>query len=142
MKQYLLDTSVLLDLLLDRPPWAADVAILWDAHREGRIGAHVAAFTLPTIYYVIRKQAGIPAARTAVHACLTTLDIATVDRATLLAAEPLSGPDFEDDLQIACAMRAGVDAIVTRDPRGFAASPVPVLSPADAVAVLAPPTSP
>jgi hypothetical protein len=68
---------------------------------------------------------------------LTTLDIVATDQAALLAAHTLAGTDFEDDLQIACAVRAQVDAIVTRDPHGFAASPIPVLTPADVVASLA-----
>lgn len=142
MRQYLLDINVVLDLLLNRSPWAADAASIWDAHRYGRIRALVAAFSLPTVFYIVRRQAGIPAARTAVQACSTTLDIAPTDHATLLAAHALAGPDFEDDLQIACAVRAQVDAVVTRDPRGFAASPIPVLAPADVVASLSGPAPP
>lgn len=142
MKEYLLDTSVLLDLLLNRPPWSADAAVLWEAHRQGQIRAWVAAFSLPTIFYVVRKHGGHPAARSAVQACLTTLDIIPTEQSTLLAAQALAGLDFEDDLQIACAMQARVDAIVTRDPRGFAASPIPVLTPTDVVAFLSGPTSP
>ena len=142
MKQYLLDTSVVLDLLLNRPPWAADATVIWEAHRHHHIRAWIAAFTVPTIFYVVRKQAGIPAARTAVHACMTTLDIVPTDQATLLTAQALAGSDYEDDLQSASAPRAGVDAIVTRDPRGFAASPVPVVTPADLAAALPPPPTP
>jgi predicted nucleic acid-binding protein len=141
MKQYLLDTSVVLDLLLNRPPWAADAAVIWDAHRQQQIRAWIAAFTVSTIHYVVRKQAGIAAAQSAVRACVTTLDIAPTGHATLLAADALAGSDFEDDLQIASAVQAGVDAIVTRDPKGFAASPIAVLTPADLAASLpAPPT--
>jgi predicted nucleic acid-binding protein len=136
MKKYLLDTNVLLDLFLNRLRWAADMAVIWDAHRQGQINVFFAAFAVPTIYYIVRKQAGSATARTAVQACLTTLDIATVDQATLLAAQSFAGPDFEDDLQIACAVRAGVDGIVTRDPHDFAASPIPIPTPADLVALL------
>ena len=142
MKQYLLDTSVLLDLLLNRALWAADAAVIWDAHRHSQIKVLVAAFSLPTIFYIVRKQAGLPAARTAVQACLTTIDIVPTDQATLLAAEALAGFDFEDDLQIASAAQVGVDPIVTRDPRGFAASQIPVLTLADIVASLPGPTTP
>ena len=35
----LLDTCVLLDLLLNRSPWAADMAAVWNAHRRGQIDA-------------------------------------------------------------------------------------------------------
>jgi predicted nucleic acid-binding protein len=110
MKQYLLDTSVLLDLLLNRPPWAAEAAVIWDAHRHSQIRVFIAAFSLPNIFYIVRKQGGLAAARTAVQACLSTVDIAPIDQATLLAAQALVGSDFEDDLQIACALQAGVDA--------------------------------
>ncbi|MFO0964108.1 MAG: PIN domain-containing protein [Gemmataceae bacterium] len=142
MKKYLLDTSVLLDLFLNRLPWAADMALVWDAHRQGRIQALVAAFSIPTIFYVVRKQAGSSTAQAVVQACLSTLDIAPIDQATLLAAQARSGPDFEDDLQIACAVQARVDAIITRDPRGFAASPIPLQTPADLVASLPVPPTP
>ena len=142
MKQYLLDTSVLLDLFLNRLPWAADMAVIWDAHRRGQIKALVAAFALPTIFYIVRRQAGLTTAQTVVRACLSTLDIAPIDQSTLLAAQALSGLDFEDDLQIACAGQAGVDAIVTRDPHGFAASPIPILTPADLVVSLSAPPTP
>jgi predicted nucleic acid-binding protein len=142
MKKYLLDTSVLLDLFLNRLPWAADMAVIWDAHRQGQIKALVAAFAVPTIFYIVRRQAGLTTAQTVVQSCLSTLDVATVDQATLLAAQALAGPDFEDDLQIACGIQAGVDAIVTRDPRGFAASPIPVLTPSDLVAALSAPPTP
>jgi predicted nucleic acid-binding protein len=142
MKQYLLDMSVILDLLLNRSPWAADAAFIWDAHRHGQITALVAAFSMPTIFYIVRRQAGLTAAQAAVQACLSTLDVAPVDLSSLLAAQALPGPDFEDNLQIACAVQAGADAVVTRDPRGFAGSPITVLTPADLVASLSGPITP
>jgi len=46
-------------------------------------------------------------------------------------ATNLPGSDFEDDLHIACAVEARLDAIVTRNPKDFAGSPVPVLTPAE-----------
>ena len=142
MNKYLLDTNVLLDLFLKRLPWAADMAVIWNAHRQGKIRALVAAFSLPTIYYLVRKQASKTTAKTVVQACLSTLDIGLVDQATLLAAQALSGTDFEDDLQIACAVQVGVDGIVTRDPRGFAAAPIPVFTPAELVVLLSVPPGP
>ncbi len=67
---------------------------------------------------------------TDVITCLKTLEICTVDRFALEQAAALSGSDFEDDLQTACVVIAGLDAIVTGD-EGFAATAIPVLSPAD-----------
>jgi hypothetical protein len=47
-------------------------------------------------------------------------------RQTLDYARKLSGADFEDDLQIACAVQSQLDAIVTRDPAGFSSSVIAV----------------
>jgi hypothetical protein len=142
MKHYLLDLNVLLDIVLKRLPWWTDADAIWTAHRGGQIRALAAAFSLPTIFYIVRQQAGILAANDAVTDCLATLDIAVTDRAALLAAKAMPGSDFEDNLQIACAVQAAVDGIVTRDPQGFTGSPIPVVAPADLVAALSAPPTP
>ena len=41
----------------------------------------------------------------------------------------MTGDDFEDNLQIACAQTARLDHVITRDRTGFAASDVVVLTP-------------
>jgi predicted nucleic acid-binding protein len=142
MKRYLLDVNVVLDVLLNRPPRAADGVQIWNAHRNGDIEALLAAFTVPTIFYIVQRLTDLRTAHSAVQHCLATLSIALVDEATLLAALAMTGADFEDNLQIACAVQAGVDGIVTRDARGFAASPLPVLSPTALIAQLPPPPIP
>ncbi len=138
----LLDTSALLDLLLNRSPWAAYVAAVWTAHRRGQTEALMTAFAVPTLFYIIRKQTDVGTARTAVADCLATLHVAPVDQTALLAAQAMPGSDFEDNLQIACAIQTGVDLIITRDPRGFPHSPLPVSTPADLVARLPGPPTP
>jgi hypothetical protein len=77
-----------------------------------------------------------------VRICLKAFEILAVDAQTVAAADALPGADFEDNLQMAAAVQANVDAIVTRDPAGFAMSPVPVLSPADLLKQLSPQPTP
>jgi predicted nucleic acid-binding protein len=91
-----LDQNIVLDLFLNRAPWAADAATIWQAHVDGRVRAAIAAFTLPTVFYIVRRHAGLATARAAVRACILTLDIAPVDHSTLVLAESLNGRDFED----------------------------------------------
>jgi hypothetical protein len=97
---------------------------------------------VPTVFYIVRKQTDLATAKTAVADCLATLHVAAVDRTALLMAQAMSGSDYEDNLQIACAIHSGMDLIVTRDPRGFAHSPLPVSTPADLVTPLAGPPGP
>lgn len=130
MRRVLLDVNVVLDLLLARQPWATEAADLWEAHTQGRLDAFLAAFSVPTIFYIVRRQTDLATAQAAVRDCLATLEIAPVDRTTLEAARLLPGNDFEDNLQIACAVHAGAEALVSRDTKGFPESPLPVLTPA------------
>jgi hypothetical protein len=70
----------------------------------------------------------------AVGACLDQLYILPVGVHELLAATAGAGNDFEDNLQVACAVIARLDAIITRDPKGFAGSPVSALAPTELLA--------
>jgi predicted nucleic acid-binding protein len=132
----LLDINVVLDVLLVRQPWFPDAERVWDAHRNGHITAAIAAFTVPTIFYVVRRQTDLARAHDAVRICLATFAVIPVQRSTLELARTLPGSDFEDSLQMACAIEDHADAIVTRDPSGFVGSPVTVLTPADLIARL------
>lgn len=136
MRRFLLDINVILDLILNRSPWASDAAAIWAAHTQSRVDVFLAAFSLPTILYIVRRQAGLSPARAAVRDCLATLLIVPVDRRTLELAQGLPNADYEDNVQMAYAILANLDAIVTRNPSGFAGAPIPVLAPADVVASL------
>ena len=100
------------------------------AHREARLDVLLSAVSLPTIFYVARRHAGIDRARLAVAESLVSFEIVPVGRSTLETARTFPGPDFEDNLQVACAVEAHLDAIVTRNPSDYAGSPVPALLPA------------
>jgi predicted nucleic acid-binding protein len=134
----LLDLNVLLDLFLKRRPWVNDAAAIWTAHQDGRITAGVAASSLPTLYYIIRKGVDRATAHDSVRDCVNGTAIWKVDAATIGLAFQQTGPDFEDNVQLACAIEAKADAIITRDPADFVGSPIPILSPADFVARLPP----
>jgi predicted nucleic acid-binding protein len=131
MNAVLLDTNIVLDVLLERQPWSQAAIAIWQAHRAGTVAAHVAATTLTNIFYVSRKLVGRERAWQGVHACLNQLRIVAVDDSLLHAAASIAGQDLEDDLQIACAAAAKLDAIVTRDATGFAHSPIEVLTPTE-----------
>ncbi len=127
--QILLDTNVVLDVLLQRNPWCKTAAIIWQAVDEGRVVGYVTACALTDIFYIAKKIKGSAMARTAVSLCLETFEVCPVVRETLTAALTLPGQDFEDNVQIACASLARLDAIITRDAAGFQTAPLPALTP-------------
>jgi predicted nucleic acid-binding protein len=133
----LLDMNVVLDVLLVRQPWFPEASQVWDAQRNGRITAGIAAFTVPTVFYVVRRQTDLTHAHDAVRICLTTFEIVPVQRTTLDQARTLAGGDYEDNLQLACALEAQMDRLVTRDSSGYPSAPIPVVTPAQLLAQLA-----
>lgn len=102
----------------------------WHARDSGGIVLYVPASTLTDIFSIGRRLVGLERAREAVGHCLDQLGIIPVDRAVLQAALLLPGPDFEDNVQIACAQVASLDLIVTRNAGDFLHATVPVVAPA------------
>lgn len=132
----LLDTNVILDLMLERDPWRAEAEAIAEAGADGHLQAHACASSITDIFYISRKLVGADKARRIVRNCLDLLQVVSVTRDLLDAAERRGGSDYEDDLQIECASDARLDAIVTRNPKDFAGSPILVMTPAELLAQL------
>lgn len=125
----LIDTNIVLDFLLQREPFFQNAELLFQAIDAGQVVGYVTATTLTDIFYISRKHTrSVEQARQAVSETLTALAICSINRAVLESAFNSGLPDFEDAVQIFCAVAQGLDAIVTRDAQGFLSSPVPVLS--------------
>jgi predicted nucleic acid-binding protein len=127
-----LDSDVLLDWLAARAPWDAAATEVIERAIAGEWELAYSPLTLANIFYIYRRQAGTEKA-------LATLG--TLSRMGLIAdltgahvREALAGgrPDFEDELQIACAgSLPDLTAIITRNVMDYGHSPVPAMSAAD-----------
>jgi putative PIN family toxin of toxin-antitoxin system len=125
----LVDTNILLDDFLEREPFVEDAAALMEAIESERIVGYVTATTLTNIFYIARRQTRrIELARQAVSETLTLMEVCLVDRAILEAAFASNLRDFEDAVQLACAMASRLNAIITRNAQDFAAATLPILS--------------
>jgi len=129
--KFLFDTNIILDVLLKRSPWYQDGYALWQANDQGKIQGYVSATTVTDIFYVSRRFAGSAGALEAVKTCLRAFSVIAVDYDLLDQATQLPGLDFEDNLQIVCAVMSNLDAIVTRNPDDFSQAPLSILSPAE-----------
>jgi predicted nucleic acid-binding protein len=136
MKTVLVDTNVILDVLLDRQPHAEGSAAVWAAIEEGSLRGLLAGHAVTTVYYLVQKELGAAKARRIVSALLRVFGVAAVDGRVIQAALEILSADFEDSVTAATAGLTHCDYIVTRDPKGFRASPVPYLTPEAAAALL------
>jgi hypothetical protein len=92
---------------------------------------------LTDIFYIVRRQADIATAFAAVDQTFAAFGLFAVDSSLLQQARALPGADFEDNVQIACAINAQLDLIVTRNSADFHHSPIQVIEPPQIVDFLA-----
>ncbi len=125
----LVDTNIVLDFLLQREPFFQDAELLFQLIDSGPVIGYVTATTLTDIFYISRRHTrSIEQARQAVSETLSAMTICPVNRTVLESALGTGLTDFEDAVQIACAVDQGLNAILTRDMKGFSSSSIPVLS--------------
>src|SRR5580704_12876886 len=120
----LLDTNVILDSMLQRSPWHQDADAILKAAASGQITCAVSPLSLTTAFYVGRKVVGTVAARAVIRSYLIAFSIVPFDSRTLRDADALAGNDFEDNVMVAAAVAAALDAIVTRNVIDFSHSPI------------------
>jgi predicted nucleic acid-binding protein len=132
----LLDINVLLDVVLERDPWARPAAELLAALETNRAQGFVAAHTLPTVYYVVAKSQDRNTATTAMHDLLRLLDVVPIERQDFYRALSLPIDDFEDAVQAAAAIRIDAEYVVTRNESDFKGASIATATPTTILSVL------
>ncbi|MCH9650326.1 MAG: PIN domain-containing protein [Deltaproteobacteria bacterium] len=132
----LFDTNVIVDLLLNRTPFAEAATRLVARVEEGRLTGVVCANTITTVHYLVAKVAGAEAARAELRKILGLFEVAPVTRAVVEGAFKQPIRDFEDAVIHESAREASVEAIVTRDLRDFAQADLTIYGPAELLAIL------
>jgi predicted nucleic acid-binding protein len=125
----LFDTNVLMDVLLDRKPFVEESALVMDQVVRGAVTGLICATTVTTIFYLTSREVGNEEARRHVEKLMNLYEVAPVNRSILDAALTCNSPDFEDSVLAEAAHQAGAQAIITRNLKDFAHSPVRAYTP-------------
>ena len=126
----MLDTNVVLDVLLDRTAFVDQSSQILDLVERGAVTGLLCATTITTLAYLAGKVVGKQQATKQIRQLLSLFEVAPVTRAVLDAALASKAPDFEDAVLAEAALQAGAHAIITRNLRDFAHSPVRAHTPA------------
>ncbi len=131
----ILDTNIVLDVLLDRRPFAKAAAEIFALTEQSQIGGMLCATTITTMHYLLRTAFSKQEARQLISKLLSLFEIAAVNRHVIERA--LSNPmrDFEDAVLSEAGQLAGADCIITRNPKDFRRSPLRVFDPAEFLAI-------
>ena len=129
----LIDNNVLIDVALDRPPNPRASRELISRIERTSTTAFVAWHTVATFYYVVARATNSANARAYVVWMTNFLTVVPTGTESLRYALTLPMRDFEDAMQVAAAQAAGVERIVTRDIGDFVNSPIPAVTPEQAL---------
>lgn len=122
------DTNVLLDVALRRPPhFEKSHAILSDAIENH--ACFMSWHTVSNLAYILAKLETKEDALTFIQEITKVCTIAPVEHKDLAIAFQHNSGDLEDAMQIAAALVVQAETVVTRDPRGFKKSPIPLVNP-------------
>ena len=127
----LLDTDVLIDVALDRPPHARAAGELLTYLELRPRMAFLAWHSLSNFHYLVSPSRGKDDARAFLLDLTRFITVAPTDTEAFRYAVSLPVSDFEDALQIAAANACGAIRIATRNVRHYRNSPIPARRPAD-----------
>ena len=97
--RYLLDVNVVLDYLQQRQPWYPDAKALFLAERQEKVDLYIAANTVATLHYLIRKRDTKKKALAKIQVLLQRLRLAAVGAGAIVRALNLDLEDLEDAIQ-------------------------------------------
>jgi len=132
----LLDTDILIDVALDRRPHSDDATELLDRLQQGPKKAFVAWHTLSNFHYLVAPQRSGIGARDFLEQLTRFVAVTPSSTDAIQYAAELPMSDFEDAMQVAAAHACGARHIITRNVKDFRRSPIPALTPGDALATL------
>ena len=139
MSHFFVDTNVLLDFIMRRTPFAVAAAELFQLAEERKIWLYCSSLTFSQAHYILCKIVGSVKAQELLIDIADIVTIIAVDSRNVNDALRSSFLDFEDALQYFAAtaeVEPALEAIITRDPKGFAAGTLPILTPPEALARL------
>ena len=126
----LIDTNVLIDYVQQRPPYYANAYKIVNACDKSLFEGCIAAHSVPDIHYILRKLLPADERREALRILCGIFEVIQLDKGKLLSAlADADFTDFEDCLQSLCASEFHADYIFTRNPKDFARSDIPAITP-------------
>ncbi len=138
MKNLFIDANVIIDYLTTREPYSTEAASLFELSERGEIRMFTAAVSFNVIYYLIRQKIGHKSAIGLLDDLSTLVSVSDVTQKVIKNALASGNSDFEDAIQYYAALNESeIDAIITRDKKGFRNSEISVFTPTEILRIIA-----
>ena len=130
----LIDANIILDVLLNRPDFVKDSAMIWKLYETEQMKGYVSTLTFANLVYIMRKQLDPEKIEDVFHKLNLIFEFADFSVSDLTHAADLNWKDFEDAVQSVIAERIHADYIITRNVRDFSKSRVMAFTPSELLA--------
>ena len=130
----LIDANIILDVLLNRPDYVKDSAMIWKLCETEQMKGYVSTLTFANLVYIMRKQLDPEKIEDVFHKLNLIFEFADFSVSDLTHAADLIWKDFEDAVQSVIAERIHADYIITRNVRDFSKSRVMAFTPPELLA--------
>ena len=132
----LLDTDVLIDIALDRRPHSDPAVVLLDQIESTGETVFIAWHSVSNFHYLVSPSHGRRSARDFIAELTRFVQVAPADTEAIRYAASLPMKDFQDAMQVAAARACGASRIVTRNIKDYRRSPIPAISPQEALSTM------
>lgn len=136
MKNLLIDTNVILDLLAKRENFYKDAIQIFSLADTNQVVLKVSALSFANVYYILRNSLKIQDVSTILRkfkVLVTTVSLS--DKIIELALHDLEFNDFEDAIQYYSATETQCEFIVTRNVKDFKGSKIVAMTPTEFLTV-------
>lgn len=130
----LIDANIILDVLLNRPDYVKNSALIWKLCETEKATGYVSALTFANLVYIMRKQLNPEKIEEVYQKLSLIFEFADFRVSDLTHAAELHWKDFEDAVQSVTAERIHADYMITRDVRDFSQSKVRAFTPSELLA--------
>ena len=130
----LIDANIILDVLLNRPDFVKDSAMIWKLCETEQMKGYVSTLTFANLVYIMSKQLDPEKIEDVFHKLNLIFEFADFSVSDLTHAAELNWKDFEDAVQSVTAERIHADYIITRNVRDFSKSRVMAFTPSELLA--------
>lgn len=122
------DTNIILDWLGKREPFFKYAKELFRKGEDKEVLILVSTMSYISVEYILRKQIGTQKTKQALAGLRSISQVSTSGEKEIDLSLISSIKDFEDAFQYYSALNNGASVIITRNPKDFSHSKIPVMS--------------
>ena len=130
MDKILIDTEVILDFFFDRKPFSEQSSKVLSLCEKRIVTGFVTPVMISNVYYILRKVAKHEKVIENLKSLMKIIDVAAINKETIIVALNSEFKDFEDALQNFSAQNENdIKVIITRNIKDYKTSSLSVMTP-------------